>query len=71
MRWGTPPHPVIVAMRDNGDYTRAPLSSYHTTIAGWGWVHLNYKGFLQSGRPISSFLFMISLEDMVHSEGQA
>ena len=34
IRWT--PHPVIVAIRDNKDYTRVPFYSYYTTITGWG-----------------------------------
>ena len=30
------PHPVIVATRDNKDYTKVLLYSYYTTITGWG-----------------------------------
>ena len=33
---GGPPHPVIVAIRDNKYCIRALLYSYYTTIAGWG-----------------------------------
>ena len=29
-------HPVIVAIRDNKDYTKVLLYSYYTTITGWG-----------------------------------
>ena len=38
--WWTP-HPVIVTIRDTGDYIRVLLYSYHTTITGWG-VLLKY-----------------------------
>ena len=38
---GGPPHPVIVTIRDNRDYIRVLLSSYYTTITGWG-VLLTY-----------------------------
>ena len=40
IRWT--PHPVMVTTRDNRDYIRVLLYSYHTTITGWG-VLLNYK----------------------------
>ena len=33
-RWT--PHPVIVTIMDNKDYVRVFLSSYYTTITGWG-----------------------------------
>ena len=41
LRWT--PHPVIVTVRDNGDYIRVLLYSYYTTITGWG-VLLRYTG---------------------------
>ena len=39
---GGPPHPVIVAIRDNKDYVRVLLYSDYTTIAGCG-VLLKYS----------------------------
>ena len=33
---GEPPHPVIVAIRDNKDYIRVLLYSYYTTNREWG-----------------------------------
>ena len=33
---GGPPHPVIVTVRDNRDYTKVLLYSYYTTRTGWG-----------------------------------
>ena len=30
------PHPVIVTIRDDGDYVRILLDSYYTTTTGWG-----------------------------------
>ena len=33
---GGPPRPVIVTIRDHGDYIRVLLYSYYTTITGWG-----------------------------------
>ena len=30
------PHHVIVIIKDNKDYIRAPYYSYYTTITGWG-----------------------------------
>ena len=30
------PHPAIVTIRDNKDYSRVLLKSYDTTITGWG-----------------------------------
>ena len=41
------PHPVVVTVRDNGDYIRALVHSDYTTITGWG-VHL---------RPIQSSIY--------------
>ena len=42
------PHPVIVTIRDNGDYIGVLLCSYYTTITGWG-VLLSYRGCGDSG----------------------
>ena len=39
LRWT--PHPVIVTIRDNGDYVRVLFYVYHTTITAWG-VLLRY-----------------------------
>ena len=36
------PHPVIVAIRDNRDYSRVLLYSYYTTITGWGILPRHY-----------------------------
>ena len=38
----TPPHPVIVTIRDYWDYIRVLLCSNYTTITGWG-VLLNLR----------------------------
>ena len=34
LRWT--PRPVIVTIRDNGDYVRVLLYAYYTTITAWG-----------------------------------
>ena len=41
---GGPPHPVIVTIRDNGDYIRVLIYSCYTTITGWG-VLLTYNPY--------------------------
>ena len=44
---GGPPHPVIVTIMDNKDYSRVLLYSCYTTITGWGGppkVYVRYTG---------------------------
>ena len=41
LRWTPHPDAVIVTMRNNKDNIRVLLSSYYTTIIGWG-VLLRY-----------------------------
>ena len=42
------PHPEIVTVRDDKDYIRVLVYSYHTTITGWG-VLLSFIGFRAQG----------------------
>ena len=44
---GGPPHPVIVTITDNKDYTRVLLYSYYTTITGCG-VLLSKNKYMQA-----------------------
>ena len=44
---GGPPHPVIVAIRDNKDDIKVLLYSYYTTITGWGVLLSNHKSYIQ------------------------
>ena len=42
------PHPVMLTMRDHGDYVRALLYSYSAAITGWGVHPKNVEHALES-----------------------
>ena len=60
LRWT--PHPVIVTIGDNKDYTRVLLYSYCTTITGWGVfcvvAHMVQDEFPKASSSLTAQLFL-------------
>ena len=46
------PHPVIVIIMDNKDYSRVLLYPHHATITGWGDPE-NVEFRCKEGRPLN------------------